>query len=187
MRFCRVDDEEETPLVFDLVKAAREYVELHTGRALIRQTWKATIDRWPQFVTASGWGRDNRRITLEKFPLISVDEVAYYDANNVQNTYLTDQYNAIPSGESVFGFLERSHGTDWPDIYDRANAISITFKAGYGTNGEAVPAMLKHAMKLVIENFYNQRDPVNTGNIVTEVPLNLRHLVESHRIAGFVA
>jgi uncharacterized phiE125 gp8 family phage protein len=186
MSFCRVDDEEETPLVADLVKAAREYVELHTGHALIRQTWKATIDRWPQYVNASGW-RDNRRITLEKFPLISVDEVAYYDANNVQNTYLTDQYIWDAGGDGVFGFLERNHGADWPDIYDRANAISITFKAGYGTNGAAVPAMLKHAMKLVIENFYSQRDPVNTGNIVTEVPLNLRHLVESHRVAGWVA
>lgn len=176
MAFIRVDDDEETPIIGSLIKMAREYVELHTGRALIRQTWKATFDSWPRLT---------RRITLDKLPLISVDSVTYYDADNVAGTVFTDFVSELGDGATP-GFIERDFAAEWPDVYSRKNAISITFKAGYGTTGASVPASLKHAMLLLVSNYYDQRAPVNVGNIVSEVPLNLRPLIDAYRVGGYV-
>lgn len=176
MSFLRVDDESETPLVADLIKVAREYVELHTDRALIQQTWSATFDRWPRF---------ERKIVLAKVPLISVTGITYFDENNVGGTVFSDFYSELGDAATL-GFIERNYNAEWPRLYNRSNAITITFKAGYGTTGAAVPASLKHAMKLVISNFYDQRSPVNVGNIVSEMPNNLRALIESYRVGGYV-
>jgi hypothetical protein len=105
-RFCRVDDPSENPLIEVLIAAARESVELATGRAIISQQWMLNLPNW-----AAGYRDDDRSgellpvgtntqtansllalypnmrrtdwslIPLERSPLVSIDLVQYYDVN----------------------------------------------------------------------------------------------------------
>ena len=74
----------------------------------------------------------------------------------------------------------------WPDLADRPDAVEITFVAGYA-NATAIPAALKHSVKLIAANFYTERVPVNVGNIVGELPLNLKMLLDAQRVGGWHA
>jgi uncharacterized phiE125 gp8 family phage protein len=178
MAFLRVDNEEEIPLIASLIQVAREYVEMHTSRALITQTWKVTMDRWP---------RCSRLIELPRVPVIAVDAVKYFNDANVETTIDAADYFLNDNGADAMSYIERGSDVDWPSVYDRSGAVSITFTAGYGPTGASVPEGLKHAMKLIVSNFYDQRAPVNVGNIVSEMPMNLRDLVASFRAGGFIA
>jgi len=47
MAHVRISGEEEIALLHGHIRAAREAVEAWTGRALISQSWRLSLDRWP--------------------------------------------------------------------------------------------------------------------------------------------
>jgi uncharacterized phiE125 gp8 family phage protein len=61
---------------------------------------------------------------------------------------------------------------------DRADAVTIEFTAGYGAAASAVPAEIKQAMYLMIGHWYENRESVNVGNIVNELPFAAQALLE---------
>jgi hypothetical protein len=56
--------------------------------------------------------------------------------------------------------------------------VIVTYIAGW-TTAALVPANVKHLIKLWISHFYENREPVNIGNIVNEIPLSLSTLTTS--------
>ena len=66
--FLRISTESEDDILRRLVKTARELVEADTGLALIDQTWRLRVDRWPR----SG------RLALFKYPAKAVTAVVAY-------------------------------------------------------------------------------------------------------------
>jgi uncharacterized phiE125 gp8 family phage protein len=48
----RLQHASEDDLIAGLIRAAREEVERATGMALIDQTWRLVLDRWPRGVDA---------------------------------------------------------------------------------------------------------------------------------------
>ncbi|HEY3972325.1 MAG TPA: hypothetical protein VGM18_04925 [Candidatus Sulfotelmatobacter sp.] len=56
-------------------------------------------------------------------------------------------------------------GGNWPPVLYVPNAVQIHFIAGYGSNGKAVPATLRHAMRLLISDGYFNRDISFSGAI----------------------
>ena len=75
--------------------------------------------------------------------------------------------------------------TDWPDIYDRPDAVEVNFTAGYA-DAASVPKILRHAVLLLISHLYENRAAVSNGQ-VTEIPYTVKHLLESHRVGGWIA
>jgi hypothetical protein len=66
-------------------------------------------------------------------------------------------------------------GQTWPPVLYVPNAAQIHFIAGYGSNGKAVPATLRQAMRLLISDGYYNREPVVSGS-VGESPTLMRLL-----------
>src|SRR5688572_13369598 len=56
------------------ITAARQWVEQETGRALIQQTLRLTMEGWPY-----PYGRPLR---LYRLPVLSLSSVSYYDGDN---------------------------------------------------------------------------------------------------------
>ena len=56
-------------------------------------------------------------------------------------------------------------GGNWPPVLYVPNAAQIHFTAGYGSNGKAVPASLRQAMRLLISDGYYNRDVSVPGSI----------------------
>jgi hypothetical protein len=93
---------------------------------MMTQVWKLYLDS----------SEVREYIELNKSPLISVDSVQYYDAENALQTLNANQYE-----RDIVGDPCRIRVPSWPTVYDRMNAVCITFTCGYDYNiGEPVLA-----------------------------------------------
>lgn len=147
----RVDHTDEDALIDALILTARQRVETHTGRALITQTWDWSLDRFSQ---------SREPLRAPKPPLQSITSIQYYDNNDVQQTLATTVYQVDAVNQPAR--ITLADGQQWPNTFNRLNAVTIRFVAGYGATGNFVPWPIKAAMLLIIGHFYCHRDEVST-------------------------
>lgn len=174
--FLRVDGEDDNAFITALIAAAREAVENFTGRALMPQTWRLNLCEWP---TCS------RIIRLDRSPLATVTSVKYYPADGTaQATLDAGAYQVLT--DPLPGFIALKSTETWPALFDRPDAVEIVFTAGHAT-ALLVPQLLRSAMLLQLSHLYENRGPLNIGNIVNELPYSLKYILESHRVGGWIA
>lgn len=125
-----------------LIQAAREQWEADTDSCCLTQTWKVYAEEF-----------DDDEIYLPKRPIQSVTHVKYYDASNVQQTLSTSVYSLDDAARAV----RLDSLQVWPAVYDRFDAITITFVAGY-TSAAALPAIHKQAILLLVGKYFENRD-----------------------------
>lgn len=91
-----------------------------------------------------------------KYPVSAVSSFTYIDINNQQQTLLegTDFY---VDSKSINGKIHAITG--FPAVYeDSYNNIEIQFTTGYGAAAAAIPADIKHAVKILAAQFYLYRE-----------------------------
>jgi uncharacterized phiE125 gp8 family phage protein len=59
--------------------------------------------------------------------------------------------------------------------------VKVTFVSGY----PAVPAAIKQAILLLIGQWYQTREAINVGNIVTALPNTVESLLTNYRSFSF--
>lgn len=178
--YLRIDDEDQDTEVLRLIATAREFVEEQTGRALITQTWKLTLDRWP-----TGPGAASRTIVLDRSPLASVTSVQYYpDGSGTLSTVDAADYHVL-TPRDIAGRIILDADAAWPDADDRPDAIQITYVSGDSSAG-AVKPIIKQAVLLMVKHQFENRLPVMTAGSVNELPFSLKHLIESQRVGGWI-
>lgn len=166
---CRVTTNDDDDYIADLITLAREYVELniHGGRQLCTATWDQRLDCFP-------CGRS--RLELPKPPLQSVTSVTYYDAANASTVMPSSDY-VVTTPDSLPGSIQPAIGATWPSVSDRDDAIVIRFIAGYG-NASTVPMRAKHAIKLLVGTWYDNRESV-AEKVMPPVPHGVDELLNS--------
>lgn len=160
-------------LILSLIIAARDYAERFTRCAFAKQTWRLSFDAFPC----------NGVIRLPMPPLIAVKSVKYDDLSGAEQTLDPSQY-LVDLG-SLPGKIDRPYMVIWPLTRCQANAVRIEFDCGYGDSPAAIPEGLKAAMKLLIGSWYENREAVNVGNIVTQIPMAVESLLWSYRVPEF--
>jgi uncharacterized phiE125 gp8 family phage protein len=162
-------EDAEDALIEGYLLAARQHVETYTRRALITQTWDYTVD---------GLGR---QVELPKPPVQSVTSVQYLDSTGALQTLAVDQYRVVKrdTGETA---IVPAYGAIWPSIYPVEAAVTVRFVCGYGTTPESVPQALRQAILLLTGHWFANREAVNVGNIVSELPLAVDALMFPHRV-----
>lgn len=164
------DDDDKDP-DFDLwVKAAREMTETRTRRAFLNQTWTLKLDAFPDDV-----------IELRRCPVSSVTSITYLDGEGTTQTLPTSVYAVDLSNEPARITLK--YGQDWPTTYLQANAVTVTFVAGYGATAANVPAQAKMAIRTLVSHWFNNREAV--GNVGGIVELAYDAMIESLRWDGY--
>lgn len=170
-RVLKIDPEgspPEHPLDADFARnitSARRNVEKITRRSLIRQTLRLSAADFPVPQWAGAWERRYGRavlpvggVKLHRPPVIAVQSVEYFDASNVLQTvdaasyYVTD--DEVPEVRFVSTFIA-------PAVYDRPDALRLTYVAGYLGAGsppssqeeyaEHVPSELKDAILVGVQ------------------------------------
>lgn len=165
----RVDHTYEDTLIQSLVTAARLHVETLTGRALIDQSWRVTLDRWP----------DNRIVALPIGPVGAVTAIRVYDADDIVATIDPSAYLLDATG--VPARIALRQGVGWP-LPGRAIAgIEIDFAAGYGPAATDVPEPLRRALMMLVAHWYEQREPVTLGGAALPVPLGAEAILSPYR------
>lgn len=153
---CRVDIDDDDTLLTSLIVAARELVEKNTGRCLVTTVFKAYGDHFAD------------EMVIPDPPLVSVGSVKYLDADDVEQTLATTFYQVSSAVEPARLWLKP--GQSWPTISEYKQAVNITYTAGYGA-ASAVPQALKQAMRLLIGAWYEHREEIITGTIVSALPV----------------
>jgi uncharacterized phiE125 gp8 family phage protein len=157
------DSDERDTEIRSLVLGITLRAEHETGRAFIHQDWRVSQDRFCG------------EIRLPKAPLVQVLSVKYYDANNVQQTLPTSEYQV--DGVSEPGRILLAAGKSWPSTFARVNAVTVDYRVGYGATHEAVPGDVKsYILGMLALRF----DPPATGAEAAEE--NLSGLLDASKV-----
>lgn len=148
-----------------LIQAAREHAEQQTGRALAEQTREYTADAFP----SSGVLR------LGFAPVVSISSVKYLDETGAEQTLAATVYTVDTQSEP--GALVLKVDKDWPDAAKLPAAVRVRYVCG-----AAPRPLLKQAILFIAAHWYEQRLPVNVGNIVNEIPQSLAVILWANRV-----
>lgn len=140
--------------------------------ALITRTYDYWLDGWPE----------GREIALPMPPLQSVDGVYYHDEDDTEYTLATSDY--LVDTHRWPGRVVLRNDASWPSVTLRAaNGARVRFTAGYGDSASDVPEHIRHAIRLLVGHFYENRESVvSTGAVPKELPFSVRALLEPYRM-----
>lgn len=159
---CRVDTSDEDAYFDVLIAAATDYVEKYLGRSVATQTWRLTLDEFSD------------AMRLPNGPVQSVSSVKYDDADGVEQTLSSDVYTADLTSDPQW--VVRNSDQSWPTTSAAVNSVRIEYVAGYSS----VPASIVQAIKLLISNWYMQREAVSDKEM-REVPHAVTALLTNYR------
>lgn len=168
----RVDQADEDTLIDSLIAAATDYLEAPNGainKAFTTQTWTLSVkcpDR-------------NYRIWLPVTPVQSITSISYYDADNVQQTLTVSDFYF--HGDEDWAYIEPKQGVTWPATYDRLDAITVEFVAGFGASADDVPQTIRQCVRLLVGHWYQNRSAVEVGTITSELPVAVDALISLNR------
>lgn len=151
-------DTTEDDDILQIGKAAREWVEKYTGRALMEQKWRLTIDQrwgsWPRDIAAPFGGlytfTNKGELLLRRSPVISVEKFVDF-STGVEVAVPAEQW-ALREKDSKWPRLYPVTGADWTN-----GVFRVEFTAGWA-DSDSIPACFKQAIKLHAESAYD-RDP----------------------------
>lgn len=169
----RLDGTDDDAYLMGLIVAARDRAEQETRRAIITQTWQGLLDQFP----------NGRTIWVRHPNLQSVSSVQYLDDDGDTQTFSSDNYTVSTDG--VFGRIVLNDGVSWPSTENKADAVTITFVAGYGDDANDVPQMLRQGIMFAIAHWYEFREPVICGGTVVTVPDSFKAIMSMYRVEGF--
>lgn len=169
----RVSHSEEDQLIAGLISAARFTVETITRRSLITQKWRLFLDTFPPV----------NLIKLPHTPVGSVETIKFWNTDGVLETFSASNYWV--DTVSAPARITLRDGISFPETQlERPNAVEITYFAGYGDNRDAIPAPIRHAIKLLVAHLYENPDIVSAGSL-SEIPMSCDYLLTPYRVINF--
>lgn len=138
------------------------------GRCLLSQTWLLKTSLQPTEV----------RLPLP--PVRSIVSVRYMDTEGVVQTLAPSAYRLFGVGTWAAD-LAPVYGTSWPAGGDGREDFQITFVSGYGDTMAEVPAPILHAIRLLVAQWYLERQPV-TFATPNEMPFGVKEILAQFRL-----
>jgi len=128
-------------LIETYIEAATKQFEQRTNLALMPQTWRLTLDDTEVV----------ERVEIYKYPIIGFSSITYYDSDNVSQSLTS-------SADDYISYIDGRPGSlifdDPPTCYERDDAMTIQFVAGFST----VPDDILLAIKMMVWRIYNHPD-----------------------------
>jgi hypothetical protein len=184
---CRVDEAADDNVITALISAARQAVENATGRRLITQTWRASVDAWPSKSNGEWWDgvreasfssimHVSSEVQLPFPPLQSVTSIKTFSDADAETVYAASNYYVDISSEPGRVVLRKSAS---PPIPGRAaNGIEIDFVCGYGATA---PQALKQACLMLIGHWYENREAVGEG-AMGSIPVGYEAIIAPYKV-----
>lgn len=168
--FLRADTNDDDELIASLIAAARGHVETQTRRALMTQGWRLTLDCWP----ADG------RIAVRPGPLRELTAARVFDLAG--NATALDLQHFVPDLGACELVVAPWAATQPTRL---AAGIELDVTTGYGDTALDVPEPLRHAMRLLIAHWYENRGLVVTGAMsLADLPATVAALIAPYRMVS---
>lgn len=162
LRVIATDDD---ALILSLVRSATAYVERQLDMALMQRTLKLTLDAFTD------------AIELPRGPVTEVVSVDYVDGDGAPQTAASSLYSTDLISRSQWVILNSD--ASWPTTLSAANAVSITYKAGFVTLPEYYHD-LKAAILFLVGHWFANREAV-IDRAANEVPLTVDAILQPYR------
>lgn len=167
-RHLRVTIDQDDLVIFGMIQAAREYVELVTRRQLLRATFLYAFDVFP---TGS-------IIVLPRPPLVSIVSLAYVNTSNVETIFPATDYDVDTWSQP--GRIYLLPDKTWPSTYTIPNAVRVRFRAGRNAPGGVTPS-LKLIVMLLVGHLYEHREATVVESL-RNIPLGFQSFLWSQRV-----
>jgi len=164
--YLRVDSNTDDVMLEAFINAATSQIEARLNRPLRLQSWIYSLD-YSDLTTGL--------IYINKAPIVSVDSIEYYDGTNTLQTLDSSNYFVSLSSNPC-----KIKVMQLPNIYNRLDAVKITFTAGYATVND-IPKDIKQALKFMCGHWYENRQDAITGTITSDMPMSSQFLLEPYR------
>jgi uncharacterized phiE125 gp8 family phage protein len=173
---CKVTHDAEDGLLAGNIQAAREYAEGRRGLCMIDTQLRVVLDRHQ--------GAGNVR--LPRSPVSPTEGrqavvVEYATSDTDWAVIAPSRYvvhrTAVPS-------LVRRTAADWPMPAIPEAAYRITWWAGFGATGAAVPRRYRNAILALASHWYLNREAVSTGALA-QVPLMVDELLGTRSVEAY--
>jgi len=142
-RYVDLYDNEDDSFLAELEKMAVERIESDTRRQLVTATWKLYLSCFPSV------------IQIRKAPVASVTQIRYVDTDGDWQILSPSVYETFLQREPAE--IRLAYQQTWPVVRQKEQAVEVTFTAGYGT-ADDVPEIAKHAVKMIVQDAYNNCD-----------------------------
>jgi uncharacterized phiE125 gp8 family phage protein len=157
-----VNADAQKPIIEMLLTAAISGTESFLNYDLRERSWLFVLDKFPA------------RVMLPKYPFKSLTTLGYYDIDDVLQTLPTTAYK-------VYNHTKKRAWIEFdlslvPDLYDRLDAIQITFKSGL----DKIVGNDRLATLLAVSKFYDDRS--DNGR---KYPPESERLLRGHRMGNF--
>jgi hypothetical protein len=173
-----------------MITAAREHFELTTGLALIEQTWRMSLDNMPGASSEEPWWDGVREgaiseltparnwVELPTAPLRSVTSFQTFNEINVPALF-TSFYTDLDSkpGRVILNF-----GAVWPTSLRPTGKYVITYKAGFGTASENVPADIRLCISQLALHFNENPEALTFDTAAVKVPIHCERIMTRRKL-----
>ena len=164
--FLRVEHSDDDTIIAALIAAARGHVEALTRRALLTQSWRFVLDAWPA----------NGRIVLRMGPLRSVIAARVYDTANNASTIDVETFVVDVAADVI-----ASPCWALPVPGRSIAGIELDLQLGYGADAADVPDPLRHAVRMLVAHWYENRGLVAAGTVAA-LPAGVDALIAPYRV-----
>jgi len=185
--WLRIDGSDDDTVISTLLKASHNWAKRYTARSITTQTLKLSIDsvydtdipvKEGNYV---GIDQDitRRSILLPQSPVASISSVKYYDDADTESTFASSKYYLDSAGVPARFVLR--NGESYPTGLRVANALEITYVAGYGGASD-VPDDIKHACLIYTAWLFEHR---GDGTERMSAPYQATQLLQPYVIRQF--
>lgn len=157
----RVTTSDDDTYIDLLVTAARRQLEIDTRRTIPQQTLTLRMDCFP-----------SDAIFIRQPPVQSITSITYTATDGTSTTWATADWQSNLTREPPI--VVPAYGDIWPSVrVDTLSTVTLVATAGFAT----VPELYKHAIKLLVGHWYENREAVVDAGSLSETPLAYQRIM----------
>lgn len=173
-----VDIANDDEMITSFIGAATQEAEHIMQRAVMPQTWQLTLDSFQPNQRYWLAARGSRSIALDRPPVTAITSIQYVDTSGVTQTLDPSAYRLLK--HEYRAAVVPVFGLEWPSTRQQADAVQITFSAGYA-DASSVPELIKTWIKLRVGTLYENREMFVVDTRIAFVDLPFDGLLDRFR------
>lgn len=199
----RIDSSAEDDLIGTLITAATRWAEDYCDRTFCHTQWQMRVDSFygaigspVQFgLKADGNNIEGRQGTV---PQLDVELPRPPMVQSGTATAVTITYTPAVSGttatldateyrvdrQATPGAARPLYGKTWPTHLVDQNSVTVTWWAGYSSDGTSVPAPVKSAILMLVAHLWRNREMAAEAAL-SEVPMGTKALLDTLRWGSY--